>query len=287
MTRVGQDTPTPAEQWDARWWDTPVRTITAGIATADRTGRHDEANRLRTVLKTTKLARSIREAVDMCPPLTTDQIAALRALLPLPTQDQAVAVVSATGSAPKPADAVEPDAPLLPPGASVERSDGVPAIGETPGTGTDDLRAEGVTDEVVEMAARRMAARHLDDEHPQAFDTDFDKAGREYWLDLARVALEYVIPAAGFRRVAEDPETVPVMLDDEIKLVVSDLDIEPIAAPDQLANDGLRGVRITHRPTGLSAESVSWRSALRNKAAALHELHERVAAALRGGEQQR
>jgi hypothetical protein len=63
----------------------------------------------------------------------------------------------------------------------------------------------GITDEMVEMAARRMAARHLADEHPQAFDTDNDKAEREYWLDLARVALEHVL--AG-RMAIDDPREV-------------------------------------------------------------------------------
>lgn len=69
--------------------DIPVRRITAGIATAARIGDYEGADRLRAVLRTTKLAAKIREAVDAAPPLTSEQIEKLRSLLPLPVQDEA------------------------------------------------------------------------------------------------------------------------------------------------------------------------------------------------------
>lgn len=56
-------------------------TLTAGIAQNVRLGNHQEADRLRTELRKAKLAAKIREAVDAAPPLTTEQIAELRALL--------------------------------------------------------------------------------------------------------------------------------------------------------------------------------------------------------------
>jgi hypothetical protein len=55
--------------------------LTAGIATADRTGNRDEADRLRTELRTAKLAAKIREATAAAPPLTEGQLDRLRGLL--------------------------------------------------------------------------------------------------------------------------------------------------------------------------------------------------------------
>jgi len=67
----------------------PVRILCQGIATQSRIGKHDEADRLRTVLKTTKLERLITQAVSTAPPLTVEQVEHLRALFPMPTVDEA------------------------------------------------------------------------------------------------------------------------------------------------------------------------------------------------------
>lgn len=55
--------------------------LTAAIARNVHLGNHEEADRLRTELRTEKLAAKIREAVDAAPPLTAGQIERLQALL--------------------------------------------------------------------------------------------------------------------------------------------------------------------------------------------------------------
>ncbi len=56
-------------------------TLTAGIASATRMGDTEEADRLRTELRTAKLAAKIREATAAAPPLTEEQLSRLRGLL--------------------------------------------------------------------------------------------------------------------------------------------------------------------------------------------------------------
>lgn len=64
-------------------------TLTAGIALNVQRGNHQEADRLRTELRKAKLANKIREAVDAAPPLTSEQISELRALLTPPASREA------------------------------------------------------------------------------------------------------------------------------------------------------------------------------------------------------
>lgn len=71
-------------------------TLTAGIARNERLGNREEADRLRTELRTAKLEAKIREAVDAAPPLTPDQIVRLRSLL---TASAATATSSAREAA--------------------------------------------------------------------------------------------------------------------------------------------------------------------------------------------
>jgi hypothetical protein len=56
---------------------------------------------------------------------------------------------------------------------------------------------------------------------------------------------------------------------------------EAIRADAQPVHEGDRGVRITHRPSGITVESTSERSQLQNTAAAIRELQRRLA---EGGE---
>jgi hypothetical protein len=56
----------------------------------------------------------------------------------------------------------------------------------------------------------------------------------------------------------------------------TDLEVSTFHVPEQAVTEGPRGVRITHLPTGIQVESSSWRSQLRNKAAAIHELNQRL-----------
>lgn len=56
-------------------------TLTAGIARNELLGNREEADRLRTELRTKKLEAKIREAVAAAPPLTPEQIERLRGLL--------------------------------------------------------------------------------------------------------------------------------------------------------------------------------------------------------------
>jgi hypothetical protein len=56
-------------------------TLTSGIARAVLQGNHQEADRLRTELRTAKLAARIREATEAAPPLSEDQLSRLRGLL--------------------------------------------------------------------------------------------------------------------------------------------------------------------------------------------------------------
>jgi hypothetical protein len=56
---------------------------------------------------------------------------------------------------------------------------------------------------------------------------------------------------------------------------------EAIRADGQPVHEGDRGVRVTHRPSGITVESISERSQLQNTAAAIRELQTRLA---EGGE---
>jgi hypothetical protein len=63
-----------------------------------------------------------------------------------------------------------------------------------------------------------------------------------------------------------------------VDIAAADLTVEEIAGQDQPVTEGLRGVRLTHVPTGLIVTSIHGSSQLENKAAAMTELRALVAA---------
>ena len=62
----------------------------------------------------------------------------------------------------------------------------------------------------------------------------------------------------------------------QIELQEKDLEVTMIHEKGQPVNQGPRGIRITHLPTGLTATSVADVSQLENKAIAIRELDQRV-----------